>query len=358
MTSSRAIFAESGPFTAMPNALYDWVQPRLSLSAWSVLCVIVRRTRGWGKRYDAISYEQIKAATGIKSTATIAKALNELLCDSLFGKPILRRQKSRERTASCREATRYALNPRFEILIEDEGQKPSLDGRSQRAENGEDSPRGHGDTEVLEMERGSGGERNAAECALDFEGDGVGGALDFEGPVEFRASENEDTKETLISDKVKNSGCEHARASPPASPPFSSSSVSDTPSLLAVVSAATRRDVAVVSARMRGQLIACARTLERAGYRREDIELVAERWPYPTAPTPTQLLDHIQALLCARPTPLPLHAKPSNPATAPRASGRDDSAKRHTAAPPARFECAAARKSRKWADWLADLGDA
>ena len=343
MTSSRAIFAESGPFTAMPNALLDWVQPRLSLSAWSVLCVIVRRTRGWNKKYDAISYEQIKVATGIKSTATISKALYELLSEVPFGKPILRRQKSRERTASCREATRYALNPRFEIPVEAGGQKPETRKSSlQECRDTRDADGESGDGEGLEV---------------------AGCASDFEEPKATRPSENEDTKETAISDKVKSSRCENARASPCApslsSPRFSPASLEKTPSLLPAVSAATRRDMAVVSARMREQLLTCARNLERVGYRCEDIELAAERWPYPTAPTPAQLLDHIQALLCAPATPAPSHAKPSNPVAPPRAStGNDADVRGTTAASPARFECAAARKSRKWADWLADLGDA
>lgn len=316
----------------MPNALFDRVQPKLSLSAWAVLCVIVRRTRGWGKKYDAISYEQIKAATGIKSTATIAKALNELLSEIPFGKAILRRQKSSERTASCREATRYALNPHF--FMESSRQRPE-------ANTGKE-------------ERESGGEFVDEGCALDFEGGYVGGPSKSEEPEALRASEYEVTKETPVSEEVGNLESGRARASPS---PSLSSRLPKNPALLAAVCAATRRDVAIVSTRMRGQLMACALTLERAGYRGEDVELAAERWPYPTAPTPAQLLDNIQALLCTRPALPPSHAKPSQSAATGNSRSGHDPKGRRVAPAPARFECAAARKSRKWADWLADLGD-
>ncbi|BCM88782.1 hypothetical protein IAD21_00624 [Abditibacteriota bacterium] len=352
--ASRAIFAESGHFTAMHNALFDWVQPRLSLSAWSVLCVIVRRTRGWDKKYDAISYKQIKAATGIKSTATISKALNELLSEFPFGKPLLRRQKSNERAASCREATRYALNPRFEIEVSRQRPEASVsrgEGEWREEENSDLSFQGLtvGDVspplESLEIR------------ASVFEEPEAVHPSSFEAPEAVRPSEIEDTKETPISYRVENSKCEYARTNstpPPAQLNHLTTHQPDHPALLAAVGAATLRDPAIVSAKMRSQLVACARTLERAGYRAEHIELAAQRWPHPTAPYPSQLLDNIQSLLNARPASQSRRAKSSNPAAIPAPSDRRVSAGNLPGRP--RFECAADRKSRKWADWLSELG--
>ncbi|RYX80117.1 hypothetical protein EON83_29980 [bacterium] len=353
LSTPRAIFAESGHFTAMHNALFDWVQPRLSLSAWSVLCVIVRRTRGWGKKYDAISYEQIKQATGIKSTATISKALTELLSEFPFGKPLLRRQRSCERSASCREATRYALNPRFELEADSSGGE-------------QEPPVTDAESEPPHLDSG----------ASDFEVPQVVRASDFEAPQPVRASENEDTKERPISYKVENYKCEHTHTSARAHFHTASTSVSsndkptpsppsqlENPPLLESVCAATKRDLAVVSTRMKSQLLECARRLGLAGYRADQVERAVALWPYPTAPTPTQLLDNIGALLGARPASS--RAKPSIPVAAPwgapvaavSTAYPPATASSATARPP-RFECAADRKTRKWADWLGELSEA
>jgi len=84
----------SGPFenpyqqsTAVKNIIFDRIMPTLSANGWKVLCVAIRQTWGWvdydsptgRKESDVISYSQFKAKTGIKSNATISRALSECL---------------------------------------------------------------------------------------------------------------------------------------------------------------------------------------------------------------------------------------------------------------------------------------
>ncbi|UZA25333.1 replication protein [Moraxella bovis] len=63
----------------MPNAFVDDVLNQLSGNACKIYLLIVRKTRGWHKEADKISYSQIQKYTGINSRTTISKALDELL---------------------------------------------------------------------------------------------------------------------------------------------------------------------------------------------------------------------------------------------------------------------------------------
>jgi hypothetical protein len=68
----------------------------------------LRRTKGWGKRADAISYAQIKDGTGIKSDTTVSRAIGELLemnCILSKGNP------------DQRITSQYALNRKYEIPL-------------------------------------------------------------------------------------------------------------------------------------------------------------------------------------------------------------------------------------------------
>ncbi len=114
---SVEIFGRQGHFTQMDDLAFDVLMPRLSGAAWKVLCLIVRKTRGWNKKSDAISYSQIKAGTGIKSDTTIRAALKDLLALDKQGQPtslsiILKRD-----GASQFDATRYALNRKFSLPV-------------------------------------------------------------------------------------------------------------------------------------------------------------------------------------------------------------------------------------------------
>lgn len=63
----------------LPNAFVDEMLDKVSGNACKVYLLIVRKTRGWQKEKDCISYSQIQKIAGIKSHETIKNALNELL---------------------------------------------------------------------------------------------------------------------------------------------------------------------------------------------------------------------------------------------------------------------------------------
>jgi len=67
-------------FTPIKNTVFDFIMPycnRHNKCAFSVLMAIFRKTRGWNKTEDRISYSQIMEATGL-AKATVWKALRFL----------------------------------------------------------------------------------------------------------------------------------------------------------------------------------------------------------------------------------------------------------------------------------------
>lgn len=63
----------------LPNAFVDEMLDKVSGNACKVYLLIVRKTRGWNKEKDRISYSQIQKISGIKSHETIKNALDELV---------------------------------------------------------------------------------------------------------------------------------------------------------------------------------------------------------------------------------------------------------------------------------------
>lgn len=63
----------------VPNAFVDEMLDKISGNACKIYLLIVRKTRGWNKEADRISYTQIQKYTGINHRATISKAIDELL---------------------------------------------------------------------------------------------------------------------------------------------------------------------------------------------------------------------------------------------------------------------------------------
>lgn len=63
----------------VPNAFIDEMLDKISGNACKIYLLIVRKTRGWNKTADKISYSQIQKFTGVNSRTTISKALDELL---------------------------------------------------------------------------------------------------------------------------------------------------------------------------------------------------------------------------------------------------------------------------------------
>jgi phage replication O-like protein O len=86
------------------NAVIDHLMPQLSPTEWKVLTLIVRKTVGWNKEEDSISYSQIKDGTGIKSDATISKAIK-----ALVGLDVVRTRVNGDRW----KANSYRLNRSF-----------------------------------------------------------------------------------------------------------------------------------------------------------------------------------------------------------------------------------------------------
>lgn len=62
----------------VPNFLIDELMPKMSPNALKCYLLIVRKTIGWAKEYDAISASQFCKFTGIKKDNTVFKALKEL----------------------------------------------------------------------------------------------------------------------------------------------------------------------------------------------------------------------------------------------------------------------------------------
>lgn len=65
-------------FMMMHNSIIDIIMPLCSNTEFKVLMAIFRKTRGWDKDVDRISYSQLMEMTGIKGSATISKAISGL----------------------------------------------------------------------------------------------------------------------------------------------------------------------------------------------------------------------------------------------------------------------------------------
>ena len=86
----------------LPNAFVDEMLAQVSGNACKVYLLIVRKTRGWQKEKDYISYSQIQKITGI-SSATVSKAIDELSELGLI----------KVKTGNEKSANQYSLNDSF-----------------------------------------------------------------------------------------------------------------------------------------------------------------------------------------------------------------------------------------------------
>lgn len=69
---------EQPNYTQIPNVYLDEIMQTLSGNENLVFLAIMRKTFGWHKEKDSVSYSQIRKATGIKSNTTIQNALIQL----------------------------------------------------------------------------------------------------------------------------------------------------------------------------------------------------------------------------------------------------------------------------------------
>jgi len=102
-------FSDDGGYTCLTNYALDVVMPSLPPNAWKVLCFVIRKTRGWNKERDRLSYSQIAAGTGIDSDATIRSAL----------KLLIERRFVIASPGSAWKAMTYSLNSTLEIEVQD-----------------------------------------------------------------------------------------------------------------------------------------------------------------------------------------------------------------------------------------------
>ena len=65
-------------YTRVRNAVFDEIIPHLSHAESVILFVIIRKTLGWKKDEDAISYSQLAKGANVKSMATIKKYTQSL----------------------------------------------------------------------------------------------------------------------------------------------------------------------------------------------------------------------------------------------------------------------------------------
>lgn len=116
----------------LPNAFVDEMLCKLSGNACKIYLLIVRKTRGWHKEADKISYSQIQKSTGLNSRTTISKALDELIDLGLIVKE----------QGSQKASNEYKLNDDF-CTAKDEKPSPKngLDKKCTSPENELASPK-------------------------------------------------------------------------------------------------------------------------------------------------------------------------------------------------------------------------
>jgi phage replication O-like protein O len=66
-------------YTQFPNWLIDEVLPQCTPHEWKIICAIIRKTNGWNKERDQISYSQFEKLTGIKNKKTLSNAIVGLI---------------------------------------------------------------------------------------------------------------------------------------------------------------------------------------------------------------------------------------------------------------------------------------
>ena len=105
-------FARAGGYTAIDNAILDYIMPATKPNTWKVICVTLRQTIGWEDRQtgdrketDQISWSQYMDKTGIRNRSTLGAAIQ----DALDCGYIKRTKKGQSYT--------YSINRDYEIEI-------------------------------------------------------------------------------------------------------------------------------------------------------------------------------------------------------------------------------------------------
>lgn len=123
MTTIKPFTRQDG-YTIFDNTILDYIMPSVSGNAWKVLCLIIRKTRGWQKESDEISFSQIRDGSGIKTNHTVARAVDEL---EQAGYIIV------TRGAGDWDTNTYALNLDYELDTSPPSAKNALDASAKNA---------------------------------------------------------------------------------------------------------------------------------------------------------------------------------------------------------------------------------
>jgi phage replication O-like protein O len=111
-----------GYYTVFNNALLDFVMPQVGYAEWKVLCFVVRKTIGWQKESDKLSYSQIMQGTGIKNRTTVSNACKGLvkrgLLIAIHDKKVLDELDKNGDPKVINQTTNYIVNRAFEIEVD------------------------------------------------------------------------------------------------------------------------------------------------------------------------------------------------------------------------------------------------
>lgn len=77
-------FEEQGHYVGVHDAVFDTLMPMCPPNSFKVLCFILRKTKGWSKETEAISYEALQKGTGISSRSTLSGSIKWLRRNNLI----------------------------------------------------------------------------------------------------------------------------------------------------------------------------------------------------------------------------------------------------------------------------------
>jgi hypothetical protein len=291
MKSGIKPFAQQGHYTEAHNLIFDYIMPRVSPNAFKVLCLILRRTKGWGKSSESISYDDIIAGTGIKSDATISRAIIELLEMGCIVK----------RDGAIKSAaTAYALNRKYEIPAEDDrnAREASLasknEARTDQILASKNEAGGESRTSKIEARLASKNEARTDSVLSTLKESTKNQVSTY---VQSESTRAKKSSEISSQNNEKYDSQNPSQGSP--QKPYLEGEADrrfESEYFLAVCRACARGPTGISFA-MKCKLSVAAVTLEAEGYTPQQIEEAGQLWPHPTAPYPNQLMDNIKALL-------------------------------------------------------------
>ena len=118
-------FEQQGHYTQVHNIVFDEIMSQVKPTSFKVLMAIIRKTIGWQKVEDDISFSQLREITGISSNSTLYLAGDEL---SSLGLIIITK-------GDYETSTRYRLNTNYEITASENCNTPLQKSEDPPSEN-------------------------------------------------------------------------------------------------------------------------------------------------------------------------------------------------------------------------------